>query len=262
MRDLDLGDTLLPPERLEGFFTSEGLFLKYTVFKPTIISSSDSRPGILLLHGSSTAAGRGRTLFEGLQIELSKAGFASFAYDTRGVGESGGQFHDSTLINRFIDAQNAYEFLVGQEFVDKEKLIILGVSMGGHVAARFVGAYPDRFRGVILVNPAAYGLHTEDKRLRPYTEFTDAIAQDLNWRNSLAFSGLSAFQGPIMIADSEFDDVIPGDVKELYGLSANYLEKRLILPEIKHLFFSGTDEASAKARELFYSEATSFIRQL
>lgn len=260
MRDIDSGDLLLHPEHLDGFFSSEGVLLKYSLFVPDTLVGQP-RGMVLLLHGSSVPAGRGRVLFEGLQTKLAKLGFVSFAYDTRGVGESKGEFHDSTLINRLIDAENAYDFLLGHNFTEQNNLAVLGVSMGGHVAARLVGAHPERFDRLILVNPAAYSPDAEDKRLKPYTEFTDTIAQELNWRTSLAFTDLSRFRGRIMLADSQFDDVIPQDVKARYRLSVNSIDKEVILPDIKHIFFSGTDEASARARELFYKEAASFMQQ-
>lgn len=261
MRDVELGEIILHHERVDGFFSSEGTPLKYSLFVPDVLVEQP-RGVVLLLHGASTAGGRGRVLFEGLQVKLATLGFASFAFDTRGVGGSGGEFHDSTLINRLIDAENAYEFLLSHNFVAPEKLVILGVSMRGHVAVRLVGAHPEKFQGLILVNPAAYGPEAEDKRLKPYTEFTDTIARELNWQDSLAFADLSKFSGQIMLADSELDDVIPAGVKERYRLCSVSLSKQVVLPGIKHIFFSGTDEVCAHARELFYQEAAVFVQQL
>lgn len=252
---------VISPEKIEGFFSSEGTPLRYCLISPDTLPN---RPhaAVLLLHGASTAAGRGRILFEELQLKLAQAGFASFAFDTRGVGESEGDFHDSTLAKRSTDAKNAYSFLINNSFVDSQRLAVLGLSMGGHIAARLVGQHPKLYRALILANPAAYGPQAEDKRLKPYTEFTDAIGKNFNWNNSLAFEDLLKFKGPVLAVDSQLDDVIPPDVKERYRLATTDLRKHVILPGIKHVFFSGTDEASAKARELFYQEAATFLKEV
>lgn len=248
------------PEQIEGFFNSEGLSLKYSIVTPDTLPASP-HAAALILHGASTAAGRGRVLFEELQRKLADIGFASFAYDTRGVGESEGEFYDSTLANRLVDAGNAYDFFVGNPYIDEQRLAVLGLSMGGHVAARLVGAHPERYKSLILINAAAYGPQAEDKRLKPYTEFTDAIRQNFNWQNSLAFGDLLRFRGPVMAVDSELDEVIPQDVKGRYRLSTASLERHVVLPGIKHAFFSGTDDSAARAREQFYGEAASFLRK-
>ena len=160
---------------------------------------------------------------------------------------------------RKVDVENAVEFLAGSKQLDPDKMVLFGLSMGGHVVARLVGANPDRFEAVILVNPAAYGLVAEDKKLKPSTEFTDAIRESDSWKDSGAFDDLSKFEGPTLIADSQFDDVIPAEVKEKYRASAQKLEKHMTLPGIKHAFFSANDEECVAARNTLYNEVIDFL---
>ena len=72
-----------------------------------------------------------------------------------------------------------------------------------------------------------------------------------------------------MFADSEFDDVIPPEVKSRYYQAAGSAERsgslRIVkLPEIKHAFFtpkkdSAEEAKAAAARELFGDELVAFL---
>lgn len=119
--------------------------LNYRFVRP--LKERDDTPAVLFLHGAASPKGRGRVLFEVFQDFLAGNGISSLAYDTRGVGESEGEYTDSTLDNRLADAEAAYGRLIKQTEVDVKRLAILGLSMGGH---------PEWFKAVILVNPAAY----------------------------------------------------------------------------------------------------------
>lgn len=244
----------------EGYFPSNNLQLKYTFCLP-VSTQNEICPGVLLIHGATAARGKGRVIFRDLQQLLSQEGFASLAYDTRGVGESEGEFCESTLVNRLVDAENAQRFLMHNQSIDVKRLAALGLSMGGHIIARLVGLHPEQFKEVVLVNAAAYGPQAEDKKLKPYTEFTDTIRQNSNWQNSHAFVDLLKFRGIVVTADSECDEVIPQDVKDRYRLSIARLDRRITLPGIKHAFFSATDPLSIGARALLYNEAIDSFKQ-
>ena len=218
----------------------------------------------LLIHGATTAKGakgQGRVIFGEFQRLLGEEGFTSLAYDTRGVGESEGEFHNSTLTHRLADAENAYKFFTCNQFVDAGRIAVFGLSMGGHIAARLVGLHPEKFKEVVLVNAAAYGLQAEDKRLKPYSEFTDAIRQNYSWQNSLVFVDLLKFRGAVMTADSEFDDVVPQEVKDRYRLSIVQLDRHLVLPSVKHAFFFTIDQQPIEARNLLYKEMIDSFKQ-
>lgn len=246
----------------EGTFLSEGLALKYSLFTP------DKEPtqgtGIILtLHGAATAGGRGRVLFESLQTRLAKEGYSSFTFDTRGVGESEGQFVDSTLEKRVVDAQSSLDFLTQNEPALSENVIIIGLSMGGHIAVRLAGNTPERFKALALVNPAAYAVEAEDKKLAPTTQFSDVIRRENSWRSSRAFEDIKNFRGQILFADSEFDDVIPGGLKQEYykATTSRELMRHMQIVElrgIKHAFFTLDNPEAIAAREFLYEELVAF----
>ena len=181
-----------------GFFISDGYELSYRISHPAQ-EETNKIQSVLLLHCASTPKGRGRVLFEAFQELLAQNGFSSLAFDTRGVGESQGEYFDSTLQNRLKDAEEAYQKFIQDRLVDAGRMSLLGVSMGGHIAANLAGRHPEWFQNVILANPAAYGSDAEDKKLQPYTDFTEAIRRKRSWEDSPAFSSLSRFPRRVLL---------------------------------------------------------------
>lgn len=245
-------------ESKEDFFLSDTNKLAYRFTSP--VAEETSHPAILLMHGSSSEKGKGCVLFSELQDQLAENSIASLAYDTRGVGESEGNFSDSTLENRLTDAENAYHLLIEQQRIDEQRLALLGLSMSGHVAARFVGKHPELFKALIMVNPAAYGEDAEDKRLKPSTEFTQAIRRERNWIGSPIFGSFAKYNGTLLMVKSELDTVVPHEVTDLY--LDNFEDYSMItIMGIPHAFMSGNDQRSIAARNIFYKESIKFLKE-
>lgn len=241
-----------------GFFISDGYELSYRISHPAQ-EETGKTPAVLLLHGASTPKGRGRVLFEVFQKHLAQTGFSSMAFDTRGVGESQGEYFDSTLQNRLRDAEAAYQKFIQDSLIDVGRMSLLGVSMGGHIAANLAGSHPEWFQYVILANPAAYGSDAEDKRLQPYIDFTEVIRREGSWENSPSFCSLSRFARKVLLFRSEFDQVVPPEVTASYLQAADGHVTKIVIPGIPHIFLSGTDDASEIARQFVYGETVKFL---
>ena len=241
-----------------GFFISDGYELSYRISHPAQ-EETNKIQSVLLLHGASTPKGRGRVLFEAFQELLAQNGFSSLAFDTRGVGESQGEYFDSTLQNRLKDAEEAYQKFIQDRLVDAGRMSLLGVSMGGHIAANLAGRHPEWFQNVILANPAAYGSDAEDKKLQPYTDFTEAIRRKRSWEDSPAFSSLSRFPRRVLLFRSEFDQVVPPEVTDQYQKVVDGHVTKVVIPGIPHIFLSGTDDTSEIARQFVYRKTVKFL---
>lgn len=98
-------------------------------------------PVVLLLHGFTgsrdelviPAAKEG--IFSRAARMWAEKGFASLRIDFRGSGQSEGKFEDTTLTGQVKDALTALDFLAASNEVDKNKMAIVGWSMGGAVAS-------------------------------------------------------------------------------------------------------------------------------
>jgi abhydrolase domain-containing protein 17 len=82
---------------------------------------------ILYSHGNAENISELSPFFE----DLSNAGFNVMAYAYRGYGTSDGKPSEQ---NAYEDAETAYNYLVNEQKVSPEKIIIFGHSLGGAVA--------------------------------------------------------------------------------------------------------------------------------
>jgi len=116
-------------------FISDTLKLAGTLTLPDT-SEGAKLPALLLLPGSGAVdrdenAGVLRSYFlRQLADTLSKAGFITFRYDKRGVGESQGDFAKADLKDLINDAEAALSYLKAHPMVKEGKVGIIGHSEG------------------------------------------------------------------------------------------------------------------------------------
>lgn len=95
-------------------------------------------PAVLLIAGSGPQNRdeevAGHRPFLVLSDHLAKAGYASFRYDKRGVGQSGGDFATATISDFAEDAGAAFDVLAAIPEIDKDRVAMLGHSEGGLTA--------------------------------------------------------------------------------------------------------------------------------
>ncbi|MBQ0064522.1 MAG: alpha/beta hydrolase [Firmicutes bacterium] len=84
---------------------------------------------------------------------LLEKGIASLRFDFNGHGESEGDFHDMNLFNEICDVQKVLEYV--QSLPQVQNISIAGHSQGGVVASMIAGYYPEVFKKVALLAPAA-----------------------------------------------------------------------------------------------------------
>lgn len=210
---------------------------------------SNNKVGALILHGGGKAA---KERFRELQEYLSNHGFTSLAFDFRGVGESQGTFEDGSLINRLKDAEAAFD-----EFKKyTKKIVVIGCSMGGHIAARLTVTRD--VSGLILLYSAAYSQEAEDKPLNE--EFTKILRKEDSWQNSPAFSAVKNYKGNVLVMYGENDTVIPKEVQNTYKETTKDKGRFVILPHASHLFLS-PDTLDQESKHQAFTEILSFCHQ-
>ena len=80
---------------------------------------------------------------------LSREGIYALRFDFRGYGDSEGEFTDITFEEEISDSIKALDFLSTIEGVDPDRMGILGLSMGGAVAA-YVAGRDARVKSTVL----------------------------------------------------------------------------------------------------------------
>jgi alpha-beta hydrolase superfamily lysophospholipase len=105
---------------------------------------------VLIVHGLAEHAGR----YDALARRLNDWGFAVRGYDQYGHGESGGVRGGLPSDNRFLDDLTDVMDSTRARLKPGTPLILLGHSMGGLVAARFVSLSLRPVEGLVLSSPA------------------------------------------------------------------------------------------------------------
>jgi len=182
-------------------------------------------PGVVILHGFSGSRMEASFLFVGLSRALETAGIASLRFDFWGSGESDGEFVDMTVSSERGDALAALDFFKSQPEVDASRLGLLGLSMGGFVAACTLGARSD-VKAASLWSAAGAGWR---ERLEPKAR--QEIAQrgvcdrgglqiDGRFLDDLArhhpFAEIAKYRGPVLVVHGTDDQAVPLDDAKAY----------------------------------------------
>lgn len=111
---------------------------------------ANARAQVLLVHGLGEHAGR----YAGLAQQLNAWGYAVLAYDQQGHGLStgarGGITHDDALLDDLADVLAHPRTRSAAHL----PLVLLGHSLGGLTAARFVSLHPQAVDALVLSSPA------------------------------------------------------------------------------------------------------------
>lgn len=116
-------------------------------------------PVVLMLHGFTGTRDEWKSpnvkegLFGRTAPVLSQNGIASLRIDFRGSGDSEGKFEDMTVDSEIKDALAALDYLSMQGEVDKNRISVMGMSLGGIVTTAVAGRTNYPLKSVVLWNP-------------------------------------------------------------------------------------------------------------
>jgi uncharacterized protein len=185
---------------LNGTFQADGETLAYTHYVPL----REPREVALSLHGAGPA---GREQIRYLAEHLTSNGSSLFSFDFSGHGESTGHLTESSLSRR------ARRTVPALRMMDRRPTLLIGTSMGGHVASSVLAAADPKF--LLLFCPALYG---DESVGLPFDErFTAAIRKPSSFEHSSLKRDLARYRGKSLLVIGEVDRIIPPRVVEIYG---------------------------------------------
>jgi alpha-beta hydrolase superfamily lysophospholipase len=128
--------------REEGFF---GAADGRRVFHRRWLPGGASRAAVVIIHGYAEHAGR----YDWTGERLADAGYAAYALDLIGHGQSEGPRVLVKSMNEFLDDVRAFVAIVRQREPGKP-LFLLGHSMGGAITTLYLGMDKPDVRGTVL----------------------------------------------------------------------------------------------------------------
>lgn len=84
--------------------------------------------------------------------------FAVVYFDKRGVGNSEGVWYETTFEQRALDVRNVAMEIKKLDFIDSDKIFVIGHSQGGWITQLVLALYPDIFAGGISMAGPTFGV--------------------------------------------------------------------------------------------------------
>ena len=227
-------------------------------------------PALALFHGFGGTRVEPHRLFVKTSRRLATEGVASLRIDFRGSGESEGDFKSMTLGGEIKDAQAAMDFLRSQPEVDPARLGVLGLSMGGYVAAS-VAAQDPNLKALVLWAASARGasyfphyVHLTGKNRKEWEaagerDFGGNILSSHFLTDGLSLpdplSALGAFPGKAFILHGDADASVPVEEAHIFKKTFGEKAQLHILKGADHTFNKASWETEAIETTLFWAKS-------
>ncbi len=182
-----------------SFRNSRGQKLVGVLHKPK--SVQERIPLVIFAHGK----GSGKKSEKALELSkrLPKEGTAFLRFDFSGCGESEGRFEDATISDRNEDLKAAFQFISNLDYVDKERIGIIGSSLGGMVVTLALSEGMET-KTTVLISPAVdYGEY--HREVTPESRMSDEFYADVRKRDF--FELARSIRCPCLVIHGDKDDV-------------------------------------------------------
>jgi fermentation-respiration switch protein FrsA (DUF1100 family) len=117
-------------EELHLFIENEGERISTVIHIP----EKTPAPAVVFSHGFTGNRIEAHRLFVRTARKMSKAGFVAVRFDFRGSGESDGEFEEMSISSEISDLNSVLKFLLDKKEVSREKIGLVGLSLGGVVS--------------------------------------------------------------------------------------------------------------------------------
>ncbi len=227
-----------PTVETQIVFENEGQKLYGFLVLP---AGAGPHPAVALLDGMGGSSHGPRRMFAQLARQLGARGLAALRFSYRGHGDSEGDHGDVTIERELDDARAALAFLARQPGVDGARLGVVGMSLGGLVAAGAAGTHPE-VRALVLWSAVAHNgdrvaaWMAPEKRadLRRHGYYDDGgwainAAYDEQLRGMDGAAMVVSYRGPSLILHGTTDRAVP--IADAYRYK-NALGERAELVEI------------------------------
>lgn len=205
-------------------------------------------PAVMLLHGFGGSSSSDNRILVRQARCLSEVGMAALRFDFRGSGQSEGEFSEMTLSGEMSDSLLMYDVLSRHPEVDHRRLGVLGLSMGGAIAASIVGQC-ENLRAAVLWAPVA---HPYDLLMRyaaatgrepdPESGYADARGEAvgpafmMELPLILPLEGVVGTEVPLLVIHGSADATVPMAEGEAYVEAAAGVRRFSAIAGADHTF--------------------------
>uniref|UniRef100_A0A7C4BCQ3 Alpha/beta fold hydrolase n=1 Tax=Ignisphaera aggregans TaxID=334771 RepID=A0A7C4BCQ3_9CREN len=237
-------------------FESDGYKLPYVFHKP----KTEGFPVIVMLHGFTGNKVEANRLYVDIARALCSAGIAAFRFDFRCHGDAPLHFEEFELGMALRDAENAINYV---KSFKPGKIGLLGLSMGGHIAAKLAAQQND-INLLILLSPAIEFREAPSRALQiPFDgEFYYFGAFRIRksglesfWRSS-ALELANKIATPTLIVHAKDDNVVSYKQSEEFYVKLASKDKKFVLLDTGGHVFS-----DYKVKEHVISEIVKWASQ-
>ncbi len=209
-------------------------------------------PAVVMCHGFTGHRIEAHFLFVKAARAFCDAGLNVLRFDFRGSGESEGRFRDMTIEGEITDAMAAVEMIRAEPSVDPERVAVLGLSLGGLVAA-CTAARDGNLQGLVLWSAVAdcatlmrrrFDLPAEGDGadLRAYYEHGPYEVGARFLQDSLTVNPLREvrdYAGPALIVHGTADSAVPLEHAGMYRMALAHADLSMhIVPGADHTYSS------------------------
>jgi len=250
-------------------FYNQGQQINGILHSPT--AHDASCPAVAFFHGFTGTKVEPHRIFVKTARELAAIGFYVLRFDFRGSGDSAGDFSEMTIGGEISDAVKSVDVLTAMQGVDPERIGILGLSMGGCVAA-CVSGQDTRVKSTVMWAPLSDDPPNRKQEILERGKNTptpEEIAQ-LNpnivgkafYENLPHISPsvtLQQFTGALIVIHGSGDDVVPASHgKRYYELmkGRDALTELEIVDKADHTFNTVAWEQAVIARSVAWFQRT------
>jgi len=216
-------------------------------------------PGVVMCHGFTGHKAETHRLFVNTARDFCRHGLAVLRFDFRGSGDSAGEFQEMTISREIADAKAALDFISLRGEVDPARLGVLGLSMGGCVAACLSGRDP-RVKALVLWAATAHPGRIFERLLPQFEEGRQVL--DMNgWgigrqfledaRTLHPLGEIRNYRGPALVVHGTQDESVPPSDAEDYHKALLPHSELHFVQASDHVFSSFTwkEEVITRSRE-------------
>lgn len=217
--------------------------------RPPGFSSAQRYPAIMMWHGFTGTRVEPHRLFVKAARDLTNQGIVTVRFDFWGSGESDGDFVDVTPETEIEDALTVIDWLQAQAGIDRTRLGLIGLSLGGLVSA-CTAARSSQIKALCLWAATAHmGQRMRERTTPEAAQFLEQHGYiDLGGnRVGRAFLDVAAqvnplreaqeYSGKALIVHGTADPTVPLEEAHEYAAALKNCSPKLhLIPEADHTF--------------------------